>query len=107
MTFNFFPEENLTFDISELSNLKTLLARYEKINNNSNPLNLGFNDLITSMNHSDFKQRMLTFQDDYESESFIHKYVLYPIFVAVFFLFFVALLFLCFKMKKGHIVNSN
>ena len=106
MTFKFVPEENFTFDISELSNLKALLASHEKMNN-SNPLNLGFTDLVKSINHSEFKQRMLTFHNDYKSDSFMQKYVLNPTIMAVFVLLFVALLFLCFKKSKGQVVNSN
>lgn len=106
MTFKFVPEENFTFDISELSNLKALLASNEKMNN-SNPLNLGFKDLIKRMNHSEFKQRMLTFHNDYKSDSFMQKYVLNPTIMAVFVLLFVALMFLCFKKNKWQVVNSN
>jgi hypothetical protein len=76
------------------------LASHEKFNS-SNPLNLGFEDLVKNMDHSKFKKKMLTFHEKYTFDAFMQKYVLNPTIIAVIFLLLVALVFLCFKMNKG------
>lgn len=100
ITFKFVSEKSLDFNISQLWNLKASLASLEKYNS-SNPLNLGFDDLVKNMDHSKFKKKMLAFHENYTFDSSIQKYVLNPTMIAVIFLLLLAFVFLCFKMNKG------
>ena len=105
-TFQYIPENNITFDMSEISILKESLAKNHK-QNYSNSLNVDFDQLVKNMDHKEFKRRMLSFQDAYDSDTFMQKYVLNPTILAVFMSLILAFLLLCFKIHKAQTVNSG
>ena len=100
ITFKFVSEKNLDFNISQLWNLKASLASLEKFNS-SNPLDLGFEDLVKNMDHSKFKKKMLVFHENYTLDAFMQKYVLNPTIISLIILLLVVFVFLCFKINKG------
>ena len=100
VTFEFIPESNFSFDISELAHLKELMASKKQLNFSS-PLNVDLDNLIKNMDQSKFKRKMLTFHNGYQSDSFLQKFVVNPTIMIIFVAVLVALLYLLCKRNKA------
>ena len=100
VSFEFIPESNFSFDISELAHLKELMASKKQLNFSS-PLNVDLDNLIKNMDQSKFKRKMLTFHNGYQSDSFLQKFVVNPTIMIIFVAVLVALLYLLCKRNKA------
>ena len=97
ITFDFMQEEDISFDLRQISNLKKDMIKSSKMNISEDPLSLNLKNLKLQMEHFQFKKRMITFHHN-------SMFIVVPLICACFVALLIAIIILC--LKKNHTQQS-